>query len=480
MKSFLTFFLFFTVQAFPDLAQPTQPHRIEIPVRSNMAEGAIFPLPDSSVLTLIYDPQLKRTATEQFTLYKFDHALELSWQKNLEIPKGSHFFKGLIEKNTAYLLFDTPKRSEFVLVRVNLPAQRYVVSKHVLPAGITILPEDLKVLQNVLFVSGKQNEQLLFLRLDPSEKEFTILPVILSHSAALSDFFTDSVSNTVELLLAENNFKVSRLQLKRFSRAGELLSTNFLLSRRDYNFLAGQLTADSSHKMIAGTYGQRDLRYAQGFFTTFLQNNPRQPANYYDFTTFSHYFDYLNPKRKNRLREKVDRFRETHKTYYLRRRMLLHALQPYLDGYLLVGEMYYPHYQHEGNSHFFDGYEFLQTIVCAFDKDGNLRWENSFPIRNQRFYDLQETVTVGVFGNRVMLTYLDEGTIRYKDFYGSETTPNDKQVDILPAEAGAKITNTSSESIIHWYKANFLLSGIHSVRGSAGSRQDFYLNKIAF
>ena len=237
----------------------------------------------------------------------------------------------------------------------------------------------------------------------------------------------------------------------------------------------------SFRRIIAGIYSIRDLRYAQGFFAGPFISNGTEQLKYYDFTTFSHYFDYLRPGRQEKLRRKVDRFKVTRKFFQLRQRMLVHKLYPFGNGYLLVGEMYFPKYENEGvHKGAFDGYQFTEAVVAAIDNQGNLLWQNSLPIQNITSFELLETITVGTSGNRTILCYPEDEKIWYKEITGNESTPNDKYITIVPTLPTDKASSTYPDGLANWYKNHFLTYGVQNIRGANGFRTVFYLTKLTF
>lgn len=457
-------------------AQLSQTARTELPLPSDFSNYQVWPQPDSSVMVFRSDPAYRRNL-EPFTIYRLDSALNLTWQTPVSVPRGSHFLQAATEKQVTYLLFQGSKATEIHLVILNNRFGHQQVSTYRFPENSTFLLANFSVLDGYLFLAGHQNDRLTLLHLNPQEKELIKLPAIYEQGSALTEFLTDTAAKRMEFVLAESNGRRARLQVKRLAPDGHLLSLNFINSP-DRNFLAARLApGDSSRKLVIGSYSLRDLRYAQGFFTGPLTLQPGEKFQYHDFTTFTHYFDYLKPGRQLRLHQKIARYKLTQKIFPLRQRILLHAVRPYLDGYLMVGELYYPHYSGDANNRIFDGFQHVLAIAAAFDKNGNLLWENSFPLQDQRFYDLKETVTVGISGEKVWLAYADKTKIRYKEIKGVETTPNDTFSELLnPRE---KLLRTESDGILNWYQHFFLTYGTQEIRGSRGSRSVFYLSKLS-
>src|SRR5213592_545072 len=89
---FCTFFGEFTASA-----QLAQTARAELPVLSNFSNFEVWPQPDSTVLVLNMEPYYRRNL-KPFTFFRFDNNLNLQWQTQLEVPKGSQFLKAYFEK----------------------------------------------------------------------------------------------------------------------------------------------------------------------------------------------------------------------------------------------------------------------------------------------------------------------------------------------------------------------------------------------
>lgn len=480
MKQLLPFLCFLV--CLPQLlaGQPTQSARAEIPVNADFREFYVWPLPDSTVAVLKVEKTFRRNA-DPFVLYRFDQHLQERWRRPLELARGTQFLTGTTQQNSCYLLFDGLKRDEYFLVRIDTRTGLQALSRHLLPEGMSFKVTSMQALDGYLFLTGLQNNRLAVLHLNPEATDMQKIPAIYDQSTALAEFQADTLAGRAEFILAESNGLKGRLQVKRLAPDGHLVSLSFL-QHHDYNYLAGRLSpGDSLQKIIAGTYSFRDLRYAQGFFAGPFLPTGNQSLKYHNFTSFSHYFDYLRPGRQEKLRRKVARFQVTSKFLQLRQRLLLHRIYPLAQGYALVGEMYAPQYQNEGAGRgTFEGYEFTQTVVAAVDRQGNLLWENSLPMQRLRKFELQEMVTVGVAGNRVILCYPEDEKIWYKVITGNETSPNDKYLAIGSGIPSDKISSTYPEGIKAWYHNHFIAFGEQTIRGANGFRTVFYLNKLTF
>ncbi|MBK0404143.1 hypothetical protein I5M27_14200 [Adhaeribacter sp. BT258] len=480
MKAILFLFCSQLFTVFCTWAQPSQNSRAELPYRNDFTQYEIFPQPDSTLFLLTHENYTRRNA-DPFLIFKFDHNLTLLWQKPLHLPRSSKFLQAACEARTLFLFFDGAKKDEYVLLRVHTRTGEQTQTKHQLPENMTFALSGMQALQGSLFLTGLQNDRLTVLHLNPDREELMKLPAIYDQSSALATFYADTLTGRMEFILTESNGLKARLQTKRLGPDGRLFSTNFLQSP-EHNYLSGRLTpGDSTRKLLAGTYSLRDLRYPQGFFTGPFLTTGNQHLKYHDFTTFAHFFDHLRPGRQERVRRKLDRFRISRKTYLLRQRFLMHEMYPLENGFILAGELYYPQYEGEGSTNrVFSGYAFSQAVAAAFDSQGNLQWENSFPLENVQQLELKQITAAGVFANKIAFCYPDEEMIRYKVISGNENSSNELSTPVKLIFPNEKILNTDLRGIKHWHRQHFLVFGEQKIRGSDGVRTVFFLNKLSF
>jgi hypothetical protein len=137
------------------------------------------------------------------------------------------------------------------------------------------------------------------------------------------------------------------------------------------------------------------------------------------------------------------------------------------------------------NNRSVDAYRFTHALVCAFDRYGNLLWDNSFLLKDVETGELAETVRVRPMpdGRRLVLSYLHEDKLYYKIIDQATPAPNDLVTPIRTAQESQheKTLDTSHSELQAWYGSRFLAYGYQRVR-SAGTttRNVFFINSVAF
>ncbi|MCC2546907.1 hypothetical protein LJY25_10665 [Hymenobacter sp. BT175] len=498
MKHTLGVLFVVLLAALPGWSQPAQPARIELPLDSYNSEVRVQALPADSSLILLVEQENLMSYRGTFSFRKYNRALEEVWTRPIDVPKEYAFSRLCAEGTNVYALFQSEYAPQRLWV-ASLDGRQGLIRAASFDTRLSRDIFDLKALEGNLFVTVMVDRHLTVVFLDLKAGTMQFLPSVYEPMPAQLTFLADSTTKRAEFVMSQSNGYKSRLQVKQLSARGQLLHSEFVQTESERGLITAQISprADSTTRLLAGTYSLRDTRYSQGIFSADLTagttpTGVRESLRFYDFINLKHFFDFMKPAREERLRQRSARLRAEAKQLRLRYRLLTHDLMPFQDGYVMVAEVYYPHYRYDtygyglmASTRTFDGYRTTHAIVCGFDKKGNLLWDNAFVLKDVRNYNLVENVRVRPLpdGNRLVLAYLDEHRIRYKIIDRTVSSPNDLDVPIVTSLKGAKEkpNSTTHEGLLSWYGSRFLAYGYQHVRPEKGSSRDvFFVNSVAF
>lgn len=522
---------------------PVQTARTELPLTERDSEVHVQALPADSTVVLLVGREHPLSSGTDFSFQQYGPDLHLRQETPLKVADEFSFMRMCAEGTTVYALFASRHK-----------AGRLLVAAYNGPLGLTRSQQfdtklsrevvELKALDGRLFATVLLQDQLhvTALLLDVATGQMQYLPSVYENVPTQLTFVADAATRRAEYVLSQTNGRKSRLLLKQLTDKGQLVSSEFVQAESERSLITAQLTPpkDTTARLLMGTYSLRDPTYAQGVFATDLSRPAsgvpgatKPPLRFYDFLHLKHFFDYLKPGKQARLRQRVAR-RLARSVSPMRwhYRLLLHELLPQPDGgYVLVAEVYIPHYRYNsyntysgspfgtyGNQYYssgygyggpgavyspggylpggyspygsnraFDGYQTTHALVCGFDHKGNLIWDNIFVVENLRRTDLEEAVRLQPLPDgRLVLAYLDENKLRYKVVNRGESAPNDLHVPIStgtgPAEQGLeRPTNTDQYDLLPWYGGRFVALGYQHVRVSHGpDREVFFMNTVVF
>ena len=508
---------------------PLQTARTELPLTGHDSEVHVQALPADSTVVLLVGREHGLSSQIDFNFQQYGADLHLRHETALKVAEEFEFVRMCAEDHTVYALFasrHTPGR--LLVAAYNGPLNQTRTQQFDTRLSREVV--ELKALDGRLFATVLLKDQLhvTALLLDVATGQMQYLPSVYENVPTQLTFVADAATRRAEYVLSQTNGRKSRLLLKQLTEKGQLVHSEYVQAESERSLITAQVTPpqDTTARLLMGTYSLRDPSYAQGLFATDLgqpvAGAAKSPLRFYDFLHLKHFFDYLKPGKQTRLRQRVAR-RLARSVSPMRwhYRLLLHELLPQPDGgYVLVAEVYTPHYRYNhsgyattpgsqfgsfGNQYYssgygygspgspygsyrsFDGFQTTHALVCGFDRKGNLIWDNIFVVENLRRSDLEEAVRLQPLPDgRLVLAYLDENKLRYKVVNRGENAPNDLHVlistGIGPAEQGPeRATDTDKYDLLPWYGGRFLALGYQHVRASRGpDREVFFMNSVLF
>ena len=517
---------------------PVQTARTELPLTGRDSEVHVQTLAADSTVVLLVGRQPPLSSRTDFSFQQYGHDLHLRQETALKVADEFSFVRMCAEGTTVYALFASRNTTGRLLVAAyNGPLGQTHSQQFDTKLSREVI--ELKALDGRLFATVLLQDQLhvTALLLDVATGQMQYLPSVYENVPTQLTFVADAATRRAEYVLSQTNGRKSRLLLKQLTDKGQLVSSEFVQAESERSLIMAQVTPpqDTTARLLMGTYSLRDPTYAQGLFATDLSRPApgaadamKPPLRFYDFLHLKHFFDYLKPGKQARLRQRVARrLARSMPPMRWHYRLLLHELLPQPDGgYVLVAEVYLPHYRYNGYNTYngsgfgsfgnqyhssgygyggpnavylpgsyspygtnraFDGYQTTHALVCGFDHKGNLIWDNVFVVENLRRSELEETVRLQPLPNgRLVLAYLDENKLRYKVVNRSESAPNDLHVLIStgagPADQGLeRATDTDQYDLLPWYGGRFVALGYQHVRVSHGpDREVFFMNKVVF
>ncbi|AKD03330.1 hypothetical protein POKO110462_16930 [Pontibacter korlensis] len=485
--------LLFSLILVPLWAQePTQPVRLELPFEPEDVEVEVIAFPDSSLLVYHKTSNPWETdATFHFT--KYDSQLEEVWTDTANIAPDSDYIRYYTAEPFTYLVFGSDNLRDYTFIRVHNKTGNIWHKKFNLDPLEDIY--EYKVLHGNYFIIGRNRKdgKSVLMHLNPLSGEANLLPSVYGEQSSFSDLLADAGQNRVDAVITESNGRVSRLQVKSFDANGKLLNNYFIIQKEDRNLLNAEITpGDTTEKMLIGTYGTRDLRFAQGFYATPLASRVVE-GNFYSLLQLRNFLKYMKPRREERTRRREEKRLKSGRGPGFHYRLLLHDLIVTPHGYILAAEAYYPQYSNPRNSSLAldfdnrpyrlpDGIKRTHAVALGFDKNGILLWDNMFPLPGITTFELTHVVEVQrLSGGRVVMAYPDNNKIIYHIMDDYRYNDEKTELELLTYDEEEKVQYTSQAGIIRWYGNSMAAFGFQRIKAKgANFRSVFYVNKITF
>jgi hypothetical protein len=444
---------------------------------------------------------------DQIELIRVDTALNVVWQGYIKIDRRLVLLHAEPKEEYVFLLFQNRQLSmgDFQIVAVKIDKGDYgtYTVKNLIPFN----PTEFIITNEAALIGGYFNYRPLILHYNFSTQQSKILPGFFNEPGELTQIKSNA-DGSVDVIVSARNFeKRKSLYIRNYDALGDLVKTIVLQPDNDKNLTFGRsLKTPTGEQVVAGVYG-RFSEYSRGIFVAQIDEFGEYKINYYNFGELQRFFNYMKAKREQRVKDRIERRKVKGKKLKFNYRILVQELVPYGDQFVMLGEAFYPHYSYPSGRSMagfnnnmiprsftnplvrgelvFDGYQYTHAVVIGFDRNGKLKWDNSFEINDVRTFQLQQFVKIIPEKDRIVLLYLFDNALRTKIIKNGEVLEGKEVVELRGQfkEDVIKPKETEKSNLDYWYGNTFFASGIHQVKNLRGSevlmnRRVFFINKI--
>ncbi len=479
----------------------TQPNRIEFNIQDSELDFTIIGGEEDGLLVLVETYERVGNGYK-WIIHLVDTTLEVRWTRLLTVPFESSFAGYDYHKGTFYLLFNNSKYQTVDLTAYSLNVESTLVEKIDISTVFPIQLTEFEVLGNSILLGGYVNTKPVMLTYDMSEGVPRVLPGFYGNNIDILKLITDDESQVFTVITSERmRNKKNAVRARTYTSNGILIQDN-LTNPEDKNLIDGASTNFfGGFQYMAGTYSKKSSTYSKGLYLSKFSNGRQQFIKYYSYSELDNFFGYMREKRELRIKERIKRKAEKGKKPNFSYQLVIHDMIQREDAYILIAEAYYTRYSsYSSTSPYFGGYgsfggynsgflgyKYTHAIVVAFDRAGNIIWDNSFEIDDVSTYTLSEFVTVDTYKDQVVLMYLDENEIRSKVIKGNEIVEGKtiNPVRLSYANDELKSKDPDVEGLVEWYGNTLFAYGeqriYNGIKASGETnRRIFYINKIEY
>lgn len=469
--------------------QFVQNKSIEIPQITTGPEPEYYvtPLQNSGFLLQERNESIFGRKADNWITRKFDTQMNLVWMAENTIEYNLSFISDFLASDKYYQLFGEQDETNIKILQIDLQTgENQWFEGHVV--GIQEI-DKMKVIGSMVFLSGKYQGRAVVMGLSLFDKTIKTLKGFYSNHTELVEIDADTVNNHL-LIYSKNRYKgACILQLHTYNTDGTLLATTELESEtRKMPFNGRQYNLGRGHSLIIGNYARFCENYSQGLFVKKIEDFQTAKSSFIDFSEFKNFFNYLNPKRQDRIQKRISKKKMTGKSLNFNYKMLVHPIQKYDNELIVVAEIYYTEarnnsgmfYSPRGFSYL--NYKYTHTIVCAFDDNGNLLWDNCLPMKQLTNTYLNEQVQLSKLGDNYLLAYPEDGSIKTQ-LIDKNQSLSEREVFKIIQEKDARWNNEDENGFAAWYDQSFLVWGykyVLNTNPNTANKKIFIINKLTY
>jgi len=274
------------------------------------------------------------------------------------------------------------------------------------------------------------------------------------------------------------NFKFASITLDQLSIMGT------------YDLLAGR---KPSWKDLGSETDYESQALSAGFFFLHFNKGEQNKFAFYDFMKFDNTYYSIHGKEIRTSKSNDYDFKKVNVFYKISNPLIIH----YDDKTVFSVELYKPYFKTESRMDYdfygrpypmtyqvFDGYEYYDVIFSGFDSNGNMVWNNDFPINDLKTYSLKNHVIAVAANNLLTFAYVNKGKIISQTFKGATDIGDREEMPLETKFKKDRVVQDENNRLKYWYEDYYLVYGYQKLRNRSlqdkSLRTVFYINKIAF
>ena len=516
-KLFLIAFLFLASWA---SAQQVEPVRYEVS-RWNREQGCHFQFLGPSDGIMVYETD--KTDKERHRLWSFaclDSTLFETRNDLIPLPEKVKFSASGSDGRFAAFLFvnDGNKKAadtlDFIVVSFDKENVAYETFWNKWPEKSVPLSVEVVDGTMMLVLNNKNDNGGLYFY-DLSNKQYRLVTPLSSSSLVL--FQTEAFKKEHCFVVAAKEFENKRFvstSFMMYSPTGTLLGNNryenipnAALGRMVFRFddnrnliVIGTLERETGRKVsLEGVTENFDKESIGVVWMRFASATP--DSKVYLFKDMPDIEHALTPSDRVRLRE--EKLKNQKKDNPQKGEIAFQLLTPRLTDFgdltVFAVEAFMPYYHTETRMNYgyygyyggypytytvFDGYDFFSEVLLAFDRDGQLQWQQSVKFDNELTNDLFPHAGEGTCYNELVVASPYRNRLRYTAFDAQgQVLMNLQEEKLSPIYGADYVEDEYFAQFAKWYGNRFLIFGSQIIQNSVQPkprRTVYYLQKVQY
>lgn len=427
----------------------------------------------------------------KYDLYNQD--LELEKTETVLIPKGLRFDEMYYNDDFVYNAY-TNKNNEMVIIGVNMNDVSISKTTCTLPKKTFV--SEMKVLGDYVFLLASMKQSDIIYKVELSTGKATAIPVAIgSYSPKklqVSNYQILEISKEILFFIYAYSPESEReLYMTRISEDGTINEPIKMDGTNNENLGSLSFYRVSESKLIfTGNNGV-------GLFFGELEDNQISYIKFYNFLDLKDFLSYLSEKKQEKIEQKKEKKEAQGKELLINYLIADHEIIVLKDGYLFLGEAFYPTYRTETYTtagpngttvtrtrNVFDGYQYTHAVVAKFSKEGEMVWDICFemwpsykPFTVKRFIAISDQTA-----SSISMVFTSGNSIVSKSVDFDGNIINDRKWDMMETGQEGDKAKWTSSSIVYWYDNYFLARGSQSIKNTEdkSKRKVYFVNKIGF
>jgi hypothetical protein len=480
-------------------AQLNLENRIEIELKDGYQNEMIFK--SSSGYFIIEAEAIKsKNGLTEIKYDQYDGNLKKNGTASTQIAENLHQSLSYNDDTCIYRLYRS--KDDYLLLIVRISDLNIKKINGTLLRGIYV--SEMGVVGSKAWFQGKVKRKSCIVQIDLNSGKSRISEFVekrWNKNTRIINFQMDPKTNELQVFLnshlSNQQYKLTQVKV---NHSCELCEDVQLTGTNDKIITSVSGYKISSDKTVySGTYSNKSESRSIGLFFAGGNGDNLNFINYINFLDLKNFLSYMTERQQNKIEKKKARKKSEGKEFSINYYIASHDIIVLPDGYLLVGEAYYPTYHtttyttysysngmsmpvtHVTTS--FDGYRYTHAFVARFSENGKLIWDQCFEMNpfEKPFY-VKKFIQVSQQQDEIGLVFASRSQLVSKVLNLDGTIQKDETRElILSGNENEKTVRTFSNAD-YWFGNNFLVYGTQKVinTDNKDKRRVFFVNKVTY
>ena len=443
---------------------------------------------------------------EEWVFQKYDTELEKTESSSFLIDKRYNLDISTQTDDRHFLLY-LDRKERYILGNIGIGDMIFSKVSGELPKKSRI--SDMVVLGNYIYTKAYIKKEPVLYTINWKTGERSLIPVdipgIKRKNIRVQNLQVLEEANEVLLyVVAVNSRKKSDMFVLRMDSNGQLLEQFNLTEKVETNIIditSHKLTKD--RYIYTGTYSDKRVDRSNGLFFAQATKGNIDFIKLYNFLDLEEFLSYLPERREKKIERKKKRKKSKDKELNINYFIADHDIIELENGYLFVGEAYYPTYRSVPYTTYrivnnistpvtqyrseFAGYQYTHGVISKFNKNGELLWDTNFelyqayrPYTVKRFIKIAEASEKGI-----QLAFSSRNKLVSKYINPEGEISEEQETEEIETGYDGDKSKWANSNLSYWYDNYFLAFGSQKIKNKEDKsvkrkRKVLFMNKIRY
>jgi hypothetical protein len=323
-------------------SQVAQPFRCEREVKYSEEGFTVIPLKKEGI-ALIRDIREYAHGKKKWRLEVLDTMLSSVWTTELELETRFNLVGYEYNPRHLYLLFREGDNESYNFELLTILFHEQEVQTSPIKFEINFRLTHFTIAGTSAVFGGHIVNEPAVILWSQITKQPKVLPGLFISDVSLLDVRMNQNQSFNVLLVERHQKENKKMTVRTYDQEGNLLLEDIILIEGHISIMTGLTSSLENEEMIvAGTYGENSGKQATGYFTAVVDPFNEQVVNYTDFSSLTHFTDYLSPRRAEKVKEKAKKQKDLGRMPDYKVYVTPYRIEERPEGFYLLSELYFP------------------------------------------------------------------------------------------------------------------------------------------